>query len=80
MYIHIGNNRIINDKRIVGIFDLDTTGVSDVTRKFLRQAEDDGRIALCDDELPKSAVLCDDGGVFLTRISSKVLAKRKTLM
>ena len=77
MYIHIGSNRIINDKRIVGIFDLDTTGVSDTTRKFLRQAENDGRIAICDDGLPKSAVLTDDDSVFLTRISSRVLAKRK---
>ena len=79
MYIHIGSNRIINDKHIIGIFDLDTTGVSDVTRKFLRRAEDDGRIAICDDELPKSAVLCDDDSVFLTRISSRVLAKRKII-
>ena len=77
MYIHIGNNRIINDKRIVAIFDLDTTGVSDVTRVFLKQAESDGRIAICDDGLPKSAVLCDDGSVFLTRISSKVIAARR---
>jgi len=77
MYIHIGNNRIINDKRIIGIFDLDTTGVSDVTRKFLKQAENDGRIAICDDGLPKSAVLCDDDSLFLTRISSKVIARRQ---
>jgi len=76
MYIHIGNNRIINDKRIVGIFDLDTTGVSETTRRFLKAAESEGRIALCDDELPKSMVLTDDDGVFLTRISSRVIAKR----
>ncbi len=79
MYIHIGSNRIINEKNIVAVFDLDTTGVSEMTRIFLRRAEENGMIAVCDDGLPKSAVLCDDGSVFLTRFSSRVLVKRNNL-
>ena len=35
MYIHIGNGRSVRDKDIIGIFDLDTATVSQITKKFI---------------------------------------------
>jgi hypothetical protein len=39
MYLHVGNNKNIREKSIIGIFDTDTSTVSTITRKFLSGAE-----------------------------------------
>ena len=39
MYIHLGEDTVVNDKEIIGIFDLETTTVSKNTRDFLSFAE-----------------------------------------
>ena len=41
-YLHIGQNVMLEDKRIIGIFDLDITSQSKITRTFLNQAEEEG--------------------------------------
>ena len=38
-FLHIGQNVMVNDRRIIGIFDLDITSQSAQTRRFLDQAE-----------------------------------------
>ena len=35
MYLHIGNNKNVKLSDIVGIFDLETTTISKITRDFL---------------------------------------------
>ena len=60
MYLHIGNNRIIRKKDIIGIFDSDTATVSSVTKKYLARAEKDKRIEATNAEIPKSFVLYAD--------------------
>ena len=40
-YLHIGQNVMLEDKRIIGIFDLDNTSTSKITREFLNTAEQD---------------------------------------
>ncbi len=57
MYLHIGNNRNIREKHIIGLFDTDTATVSTVTRKFLSGAEKKGLVESATDEIPKSFVL-----------------------
>lgn len=76
MYLHLGNSRIVRSDTVIGFFDLDNTSRSDATRDFLAAAESEGRLALCDDGLPRCFVVCDDGVVYLTRISAKTLAER----
>ena len=76
MYVHIGNNRIINEKRIIGLFDIDTTSRSESTKKLLSEAEKEGRLSLCDDGIPKTFILTDDDGVYFTRISARTIADR----
>ena len=39
MYLHIGNGISIRDKDIIGIFDLDTSTVSQVTKKFINKKQ-----------------------------------------
>ena len=57
MFLHVGNNKNIREKDIVGIFDADTATVSAVTRKFLSAASKRGEVEASSEEIPKSFVL-----------------------
>ena len=79
MYLHLGRDISVPQNSIVTIFDMDTATHSRHTRAFLRTAERLGRIVVICDELPKSAVVCVEGGrqvVYISQISSQTLLKR----
>ena len=76
MFIHLGENTVINDSEIIGIFDMDNTTISKHTRNLLRLAEKGGKVTAVTDDLPKSFVLCRDGSVYLCQISPSALAGR----
>ncbi len=80
MYLFAGENTVIRGDKILGIFDSDTSTVSDVTKKMLKRAEADGRLKVISGEkLPKSYVLvCENGEsvVYMSPISAGVLKKR----
>ncbi len=59
MYLNTGNGRYIRDKRIIGIFDMDTATVCIATRQFLSRTQKDGRVADSGEDIPKSFLLCD---------------------
>ena len=59
MYLHIGQNEIIPDKRIIGIFDLDKCSYEKRTRDYLAAAEQEGVVLDVSGALPKSFVVCD---------------------
>ena len=63
MYLHVGNGKNIRNKNIIGIFDTDNATVSEITRKFLRDYEKDGRVISAGNEIPKSFVLYCEYGV-----------------
>ena len=78
MYLHLGQNEIVSDHRIIGIFDLDNTTTSKRTREFLEAAEKEGQVVPCDD-LPKSFLLTAEYGlprVYLTSLSARTLERR----
>jgi len=58
MYLHLGQNTVVPEPSIIGVFDLDNTTGSHITRKFLSDAEKAGNIINVSDELPKSFVIC----------------------
>ena len=80
MYLHLGQSVVVHQKDILGIFDLDNTSYSFRTRKFLEQAEREGRAVTVTDDLPKSFVLCQhrDGKaiIYLSQLSSATLRGR----
>ena len=57
MYLHVGNGETVRREQVVGIFDLDTSTVSQQTRAFLSRAEKDGVTVSAGGDLPKSFVL-----------------------
>lgn len=58
MYVDLGQNAVIKDKEIIGIFDLDTSTVSKKTRDYLAKAEKDGSaVTVSLYELPRSFIV-----------------------
>ena len=79
-YLHIGNNVMIPDRRIIGIFDLDNTSTSKHTRAFLKAAEAESVVVDACEDIPRSFLVCDHPYhkqiVYLSQLNSQTLAKR----
>ncbi len=80
MYLHLGNDVVVRKSDVVGIFDLDNTSQSALTRSYLAAAEKAGSVVNAAGlELPKSFVVCADGErqtVYLSQLNSSTLFKR----
>lgn len=75
MYLHIGEDTLIKDKEIIGIFDMDTSTVNKATRDYLKKAETDKRLIYVNYDLPKCFVVTDDK-VYVSPINTGTLNKR----
>lgn len=84
MYLHLGQDTVIQTKDIIGIFDLENSTISKYTREYLAKAEKEGRVVNVSMEMPKSFVLCGDKAkqvtVYISQISSTTLLKRSRFM
>ena len=96
MYLHLGQDVIVSETEVIGIFDLDNTTGSHLTRRFLAEAEKAGRVISVSDELPNSFVVCDEvtstfedqnideSGIevkiYLSQLSPQTLMKRSGTM
>ena len=77
MYLHAGNGKIVKEKKIVGIFDMDSSTESELTAEFVRRAEKNGKTVNCrKTALPKSYILTDDGTVYISEIAPDKLVGR----
>ena len=79
MYLHLGKGTVVNEKAIVGIFDLDITSQSHLTRGFLAAAGRSGEVENAADDIPKSFLVCAEGErrtVYLSQMSCATLLKR----
>ena len=79
MYLHLGQNTIVRDKDIIGIFDLDITSQSIRTRKFLNNAEKRGEVFAVTDDIPKSFVVSGHRGrqrIYISQLSTATLLRR----
>ena len=79
MYLHLGQNIVVNYKDIIGIFDIDKTTIGKISRDFLAHAEKFGKIINVSMELPKSFIVCKKGSdtiVYISQISPTTLLKR----
>ncbi len=79
MYLHVGNNKMIRERDIIGIFDMDNSTVSHITRKYLAEAEREDRLIAARNEIPKSFILYKENGkykVCMSQISTSSLMGR----
>ena len=78
-YLHLGKGAGVRSDEIVGIFDLDITSQSHLTRKFLAAAEKAGEVESASEDLPKSFVVCREGEqrrVYLSQMACATLLRR----
>ena len=79
MYLHLGKGTVVNTGDIVGIFDLEITSQSHLTRKYLAMAEKAGQVVNASEDIPKSFVVCRRGEritVYLSQMACATLLKR----
>lgn len=80
MYLHAGNNKIIRNKSIIGIFDMDNATMGADTRAFLKATEKSGNLELSKEEIPKSFILYEKdentAAVCISQLSTTSLASR----
>ncbi|MDR1217846.1 MAG: DUF370 domain-containing protein [Oscillospiraceae bacterium] len=84
MYLHIGQNVVVPTDEIVGIFDIDNTTGSRITRDFLKRAEEAGNTVNISDDLPRTFVLRSGGRggearIYLTQLAAATLHRRRDL-
>ena len=79
MYLHLGKGWLVNREEIIGIFDLDITSQSYITRKYLSMAERAGQVINASEDIPKSFVVCWDGKerkLYLCQMAAATLLRR----
>ena len=84
MYLHLGQDTVVNTQDVIGVFDLDTATVAKRTREFLANSEKNKRVVSVSFELPRSFTVCvkPEGGnetVYLSPLSPGTLEKRAAL-
>lgn len=83
MYIHLGRDYVLNDRDIIGIFNLETTTITPRGREFLNYAQKNGAVVSLSDELPQSYVLADGAvadTVYLSELSPAAMRRRAEKM
>lgn len=75
MYLHIGEDTVINTKNIIGIFDMDTSTVNKATRDYLAKAEKDKKVIYVNYDLPKSFIVTENN-IYVSPLNTNTLLKR----
>ncbi len=84
MYLHLGQETIVDTENIIGIYDMDTSTVSKWSREYLNRAEKEGRVInVSFFDLPKSFIVCREFYegeereiVYISPLSSHTLVRR----
>lgn len=78
MYLHLGNDIIIRNKDIIGIFDIENSTTGQITKDFLSKTSKK-QISVSFD-MPKSFIVCKDVNnkeiIYISPISVSTLKKR----
>ncbi|HIQ58629.1 MAG TPA: DUF370 domain-containing protein [Candidatus Merdivicinus intestinavium] len=79
MYLHIGNEKILSEKDIIGVFDIENASVSKLTKEFLSKAQKGGEVVSMTSDIPKSIIVWEHGGerrLYLSQLAPATLYKR----
>jgi hypothetical protein len=85
MYLHLGQEVVVRRQDIVGVFDIENTTISRVTRDFLNKAEKKRQVEYINYDLPKSFTVCSPPkgnpnrgktAVYVSPIAPRTLYKR----
>ena len=76
MYLHIGGDFLLRSEDIIGIFDIENTSISKITKEFLKESEKRKKVITTSFDLPRSYVLDKENRVYVSPISPATLLKR----
>ncbi|MGN0635731.1 MAG: extracellular matrix regulator RemB [Acutalibacteraceae bacterium] len=80
MYLHLGVDSVVRCRDIIGIFDLDNTTVSKITRETLNKSEKNGETVTVGYDIPKSFVVCaekrGENKVYISPVTPATLTRR----
>ncbi len=79
MYLHRGGDYVIARRDIIGVFDIENSTVSNITREYLRKSEKSGRVITFMSDMPKSFIVVDKENetyVYLSSLAPATLKKR----
>ncbi len=80
MYLNIGQDTVIRDKNILGIFDLDNTTVKQVTKDYIKKSAENGEcITVSFEELPKSFIVTTKNNkkeIYISPLNTSTIFKR----
>jgi hypothetical protein len=77
--MYVGQGTVLRSEDVIGIFDLDITSQSHITRAFLNAAEKKGAVVSASEDIPRSFLLCCEEGsekVYLCQPSTGTLLRR----
>ena len=81
MFLHVGNNKNIRERDVIGIFDMDNATMSALTRNFLGEKQKQLLVEIAAVEIPKSFILFEENGltkVCISPLSASALRGRIT--
>ena len=79
IYLNLGGGSVVRRSSVVAICDIDNTTCSRATRELLAAAQRAGEVINAAEDLPRSFVLCEEGGrrrVWLSSLSTAALSRR----
>ena len=80
VYLHIGGNEILPERRIIGVFDLDQCTCGKRGKEYLHRAEEEGAVLDVSGDIPRTFVVADHPYhrqiVYLTQLSPAALQRR----
>ncbi len=79
MYLHLGQDYVIQTRDVVGVFDMETTTVSKRGQEFLNRSQKEGAVIALSDDIPKSYVLTAGpvvDAVYLSDLSPAAMERR----
>ncbi len=56
-FLNAGRGKSIRSRNVIGIFDMDNTTVSGITRDFLNQAQKNHKVINITDDIPRAYIL-----------------------
>ena len=82
MYLHIGSDINVRKEDIIGIFELDGKITPEITKEFLKTAQNEGKLESAGYDLPKSFIIVkSENGekIYFSHIAVASLIKRCSL-
>ncbi len=75
MYLYLGSDVLVDDKEVLGIFDIEKVTVDRYMKDYLNACQKNGKIYYVSLDMPKSIIVCTET-VYISNVSCDTLKKR----